>query len=129
MAEAQVTESHFFEHIKRLGKIFSFADLREKLDRFGHGQFQYVVDRFAMHPHFQHVRLKAAAFAFGAAHIEVAQKLHLDFFKTGAATTFATSAAGIKRERARGQALQHRFGLRGKKFADAIVKTEIKDRG
>ena len=83
------------------------------------------MNRFAVQFDFQHVGLKPFSFALGAAHIKIAQKLHLDFFKTGAGAAFATAAPGVERERARGQALRHRFGLRSEKFANAIVKTEI----
>ena len=86
------------------------------------------MNRFAVQFHFQNVRLKTSAFAFGAAHVKIAQELHLDFLETGAATTFAASAAGVEGERARGQALRHRFRLRGEEFTHAIVKTEIKNR-
>ena len=86
------------------------------------------MNRFAVQLHFQDVRLKPPAFAFGAAHVEIAQELHLDFLETGAATTFAAAAAGIEGERARGQSLRHRFRLRGEKFAHAIVEAEIKNR-
>ena len=128
LSEPQIAEPNFFEHIERLRKIFLLADLREELNRFGHGQLEHVVNRFAVQLHLQHVRLKTAAFAFRAAHIEIAQELHLDLFETGAGAALATAAAGVERERARGQSLRHRFRLRGEKFADAIVKTEIKNR-
>ena len=41
----------------------------------------------------QDVRLKTAAFALGAADIKIAQELHLDLFKTGAAATLATAGS------------------------------------
>ena len=86
------------------------------------------MNRFAVQFHFQHVRLKPAAFTFRTAHKKIAQKLHLDLFKTGARTALASTAAGVKRKRARGQALRHRFRLRGEQFADAIKQPEIKNR-
>ena len=79
-----------------------------------------------LHP--QNVRLKAAAFAFGATHVEIAQELHLDLLEAGAATAFATAAAGVEGEGARGQSLRHRFRLRGEKLAHAIVESEVENR-
>ena len=74
------------------------------------------------------MRLKAAAFAFGAPHIEIAQELHLDPFKTRSAAAFAAAAPGIERKRAGGQPLRHRFRLRGEELANAVVESEIKNR-
>ena len=41
----------------------------------------------------QDVRLETPAFAFGAANVEIAQELHLDFLEPGAATTLAAPTA------------------------------------
>ena len=38
------------------------------------------------------------------------------------------AAAGVERESAGGQALRHRFGLRGEKLAHPVVEAEIKNR-
>ena len=86
------------------------------------------MDRFAVQFNFQDVRLETFAFTFRAAHIKIAQELHLDLFEPRARTALAAAAAGIERERARGKTLRHRFRLCGEKFADAIVKSEIKNR-
>ena len=75
------------------------------------------------------MRLETFALAFCAAHEKIAQKLHLNLFKTCARATFAAAVAGIKREGACGESLGHRFRLRGKQFADAIKQTQIKNRG
>ena len=90
-------------------ELFALADLREKRHRFGHRQLEHIVNRFAVQLNLQHVRLETSAFAFRATDIEIAQELHLDFLETGAAATFATAAAGVEGERARGQSLRHRF--------------------
>jgi len=42
------------------------------------------VNRAAFQFHFQDVRLKTAAFAFRATHVEIAQELHLDLLEAGA---------------------------------------------
>src|SRR5262245_12010740 len=81
-----------------------------------------------MQLHLEHVRLEAFAFAFCAAHIKIAQELHLDLFVTCARATFATSVTGVKRKGACGQALRHRLRLRGEQFADLIKQTKIKNR-
>src|SRR5438874_4221520 len=128
LAESQITETDFIEYIQRIRQSFLFADLREELDRLAYGPLQHVVDRFAVQFNFQDVRLETFAFTFRAAHIKIAQELHLDLFEPRARTALAAAAAGIERERARGQTLRHRFRLCGEKFADAIVKSEIKNR-
>src|SRR5215471_16458088 len=74
------------------------------------------------------MRLKPFAFAFGAAHEKVAQKLHLNFLVARARAALAAAAAGIKRECARGEPLRHCFRLSGKQFANTIVKPQIKQR-
>src|SRR5450755_1416837 len=101
LTEAQIAQPNFSQNIEPITDRFGLADLREKLNRFTHRQLEQVVNGFAMQLHSQNVRLKPAAFAFRAAHIEIAQKLHLDLFETGAAATFAASTAGIKRKGAR----------------------------
>src|SRR5207249_8722636 len=101
LSKAQITKANFFEHGKRLGQSRFFADLGEELDCFAHSQLEQIVDRFLVQFHIQHVRLKTAAFALGAAYVKIAQELHLDLFETGAGTTFAASTAGIERKSAR----------------------------
>ena len=128
MPQPQISEPDFIEHVELVAELFRFADLREELDRFADRHLEDVVDRFSEDLHAQDVRLETAAFAFGATHIEIAQELHLDLLEAGAATALATAAAGVERERARGQSLRHRFRLGGEQFADAIVKPEIKNR-
>ena len=64
----------------------------------------------------------------GAAHVEVAQELHLDFLEAGAAAALAAAAPGVEGKRARGQALRHRVGQAGEEFADPVVDAEIKNR-
>src|SRR5581483_11511075 len=52
-------------------------------------------------------------------------KLHLDFFKAGAAAAFALALAGIKAERARVKAgLAGGFGL-GEQFANVVKRAGI----
>ena len=74
------------------------------------------------------MRLKPPAFAFGAGHVKITQKLHLDLFMTCARTSLAPPTSRVKRKRARSQTLRHRFRLRGKQFADPIIKAQIKNR-
>src|ERR1051325_133988 len=82
LTESQIAETNFIENIKRIGKSFLFADLREELDRFMNGEIEHVVNRFAFDFDFQHVRLETFSFALGAAHIKIAQELHLDLFES-----------------------------------------------
>ena len=128
LAEPDVAEADFIEHVETVAEPLRFADLREELDRFADRQLEHVVNRFAVELHAQDVRLEAFAFAFRATHEEIAQELHLDLLEAGAATTLATAAAGVEGERARGQALRHRFRQSGEKLAHAIVEAEVKDR-
>ena len=72
LTEPQITETNFFEHVERIGQTFLLADPAKELDRFVHSQVEHVVNRFAVHLNFEHVRLKSVTFAFGAAHIKVA---------------------------------------------------------
>ena len=71
------------------------------------------MNRFVVQCNLEHVRLKSLPFALGAADVEIAQELHLNLFETGPGATLATTAAGVERERARGQTLRHRFRLGG----------------
>src|SRR5437764_3428385 len=100
LAEPQISEPDFIQNIERIAELFRFADQREKLDRFVNSQLEHVVNRLLVQLHAQDVRLKTAAFAFGAANVKIAQELHLDLFKPGAAAAFAAAAAGVERERA-----------------------------
>src|SRR5438128_4098676 len=47
---------------------------------------------------------------------------------TCARTSLAPPTSGVKRKRARGQTLRHRFRLRGTQFADPIIKAKRKYR-
>src|SRR5690242_479192 len=86
------------------------------------------MDRMVAQLHLEDMRLKATAFAFGTADVEIAQKLHFDFLETSSTAALATAAAGVERERARGQALRHRFRLGGKELTHPVVDPEIKNR-
>ena len=54
------------------------------------GHFQHVMDRSATDTDLQDVRLKAASFAFRAAQVKVAEKLHLDLFEADARSSVRT---------------------------------------
>ena len=86
------------------------------------------MDRAPCQLDLQDVRLEAPPFALRATHIEIAQELHLDLLETGAAAAFATAAAGVERESARGQALRHRFGQSREEFPHPIINAEVKNR-
>ena len=129
LPEPQITEAHFIEHIEFVAEFLGFANLREKLDCFTYRHLEDAVDRFSVELDAQDVRLKTAAFALGAPHVEIAQELHLDLFEAGAATALATAAAGVEGERARRQPLRHRFREPGEKLTHPIVKSEVKNRG
>src|SRR5437764_1840637 len=96
LAEPQITEPDFIEDIERIAEFFRFADQREKLNGFMNSQLEHVGNRLLGQLHPQNVRLKTAAFAFGAANVKIAQELHLDLFEPGAAAAFATAAAGVE---------------------------------
>ena len=128
LTKPQITKADFVQNIERIAELLGFPDLSEKLDRFTDGQLEDVVNGFLVQLHIENVRLKAAAFAFGATDVKIAQELHLDLLKAGAATALATAAAGVERERACGQPLRHRFRLGGEKLANAIVEPQVENR-
>src|ERR1041384_7300371 len=82
LPQPQITEADFSEHFQPMRNLCTalIAELRKKLNRFADGEFENTVNRFFFQSHFQNVRLEAFAFAFRAAHEEIAQKLHLDLF-------------------------------------------------
>src|SRR5215208_6712671 len=102
-----------------------FWDSTKELNGFANREFKNVVNRFLVQAHLQHVWLETFAFAFCAAHIKIAQELHLDLFVTCTRATFATPVTGVKLKCACGQSLRHRLRLRGEQFADLIKQTEI----
>ena len=95
-------------------------------NRLIHRHPQHPVDRLPFPPDREDVRLKTAAFAFGAAHEDIAEKLHLDLLKAHAAAALAAARAGVEGERARRESLCDGFGRFGEKFADAVVDAEVK---
>src|SRR5687767_4735572 len=99
LAQAQIAQPDLIEHIELVAELLGFTNLRKKLDGFADGHLQNVVDRLPINLHPQDVRLETPAFAFGTTHVEIAQELHLDLLKAGAATAFATPAPGVERER------------------------------
>src|SRR4051794_35216579 len=109
LTEPQVTKSDFIKDIEFAAELFGLANQREELDRFTYCHLEDVVDRSAVQLHFQDVRLEPAAFALRAAHVEIAQELHLDFLEAGPATALAASAAGVERECRRRESLRLRF--------------------
>ena len=73
----------------------------EETDGLGDGHFQHLVDVLAVVAHLEDVRLEALALALRAAHVQVAQELHLDLLEADAAAAFAASVARVERERPR----------------------------
>ena len=74
------------------------------------------------------MRTVTPAVAIRAADKNVAQKLHFDLFKPGAATALALAFARIETEGAGFQpALASQFGLR-EEFADSIERADINGR-
>src|SRR6476620_11644155 len=91
LPEAHITKSHFFQNPKRPRERLAFPERVKKFDRFAHRKFQEFVSGATFQFHFEHVRLETSPFAFRAAHVEIAQELHLDFLETGPATTLAAA--------------------------------------
>ena len=83
LTEPQIPKSDFAQNVERFRQRLRFADLGEELDRLAHGELKHVVNRFPVQLDFQHVRLEPFAFAFGAAHVKIAQELHLDLLEPG----------------------------------------------
>ena len=110
LTQPQITEPNLLQDEERSGQRLRFSQRGEKLHRLAHRELKHFVNRAPCQLHLLHVRLEAPPFALRATHVEIAQELHLDLLETGAAAPFATTAAGVERERARGQALRHRVG-------------------
>src|SRR5438105_709624 len=72
LPQSYITESHFLQNCKRIGKRFLLSDLREPCRRFRHREFEHIVNRFAAKFNFEHVRLEAASLTFRTAHVEIA---------------------------------------------------------
>src|SRR5678815_1206966 len=82
LTQPQITKPNFLEHFEAGGdsRAAIFAGLRKEMDRFTDRELKNVVNRFLVQTHLQHVRLETLSFAFRAAHIKIAQELHLDLF-------------------------------------------------
>src|SRR3982751_5459618 len=98
LTKAQIAKADLLQQTERSGQRVSFTQRREKLNGLTDGQLQNLMNGATLEFHLQHVRLETLPFAFRAAHIKVAQELHLDFFKTGPAAALATAAPGIERK-------------------------------
>src|SRR5438045_4131050 len=72
LTQSQITESDFLQNFEGVGERLFFSDLREPCRRFCHGEFEHIVNRFAVQFSFKHVRLEAASLAFRTAHVEIA---------------------------------------------------------
>ena len=75
----------------------------EERDRFGHRQFQYIVNGPAPHLDIEHVRLVPFPVTLTAADVLITEKLHLDLLVTKSGATFAATCAGVERERSGSQ--------------------------
>ncbi|HZJ16036.1 MAG TPA: hypothetical protein VFD27_13370, partial [Chthoniobacteraceae bacterium] len=110
LTEPKITEPNLLQDAERPCQRLCFSQSGEKLHRFAHRELKHFVNRAPCQLDLLYVRLETPPFALRATHIKIAQELHLDLLETGAATPFATAAAGVERESARGQALRHRVG-------------------
>src|SRR5436305_12045809 len=89
LPQPEVTEPNLRQDLQRLRQRMLFPDLFKEIDRLRHSELKHIMDGVALEPNPQNVRLETAPFAFGAAHVEIAQELHFDFFKAGPAAAFA----------------------------------------
>ena len=92
----EITETHFTQNFEGSRQRFLFSDFREELNGLAYRQLENVVNGFPPKLHSEHMGLKSFALAFGAANIQIAQELHLDFLEAGPAATLAATAAGIE---------------------------------
>ena len=127
LTEPQVTKPSFAEetHGGHYGQGFFRADLSEETHRVLDGHAKHVVDAFPFELHAQCVRLVALAFAFGAGHIEIAQKLHLYFLEAVAPTALAASVAAVEAEEPRRDAFRFRILRFGEELPDRIERADI----
>src|SRR5262245_55548951 len=128
LTESQITESNLLQDEERPCQRLRFSQRGEKLHRFAHRKLKHFVNRAPCQLDLLYVRLETPPFALRATHIEIAQELHLDLLETGAATPFATDAAGIEGESARGQALRHRVGQSREALPHPVINAEVKNR-
>ena len=70
-------------------------------DRLSHGEIQNLVDGNSAELDLADMRLKAAPLTFGAAHKNIAQKLHFNFLEPASTATLAPAWSGVKRKRTR----------------------------
>ena len=70
----------------------------------------------------------AAAVALGALDEHVAQKLHLDFFKAGAATVAALALRGVEAKRPGRQLKRPGLKAGGEQFANVIERADVHGR-
>src|SRR5665213_3022496 len=96
LAKPQVTEAQLLQKrqaFRRLSRGPDFQEAVQELNGFIHSSFQQIGNTpcasGAGDRHLKNVRTVAAAIALGAPNKNIAQKLHLDFFKSRAATTLA----------------------------------------
>ena len=98
--------------------------------QFGCGKFPAVFDssRVGVYGNFKNVRAIPAALAFRAADENVAEELHFNFFKTGAAAAFTLALRGIETEGAGAQTTLLRQTGRGEEFANVVERADIDGR-
>src|SRR5277367_1937814 len=115
LAESQIAEAGLLQELKcgrgapgRLAR----AKRDQKLNCFIHGGIQEVGNApwlgGALRPRrikfdFEDMRTITTAVAFGAADVDIAQKLHFNFLETGSAASFALAFGGIETERPRAE--------------------------
>ena len=122
LAEPQITEADFVEHLQPAQHLWRAAEERQRL---AHGHVEHLRDRLVLVPHLEHLRLEAAAVALLARHEDVGEKLHLDAHFAFALTRLAAAAGHVEREVARGEAA--RLGVLGRReqLADRIEGLEV----
>src|SRR5262249_54268699 len=79
----------------------------------------------SVHFHIQNMFAIAAAIAIRAANENIAEKLHFNFFKPGAAAAFALALAGVEAKRARVQAAAFGCLGLGEDFANIIERADV----
>src|SRR5271154_6352330 len=90
LAEAQVPEAHFVEHLQSTGYL---GHVGEKSDCFANRELQHFVDVLSAIANLQHAVLEARPLALFAKQFHVGEKLH--FHRDGTVTlTSLTSATG-----------------------------------
>src|SRR5699024_3447653 len=118
--EPNLVES--LEFVVQLGQVL------EEGEGFLHRHVQHLIDVFTLVAHLQCLPVVPLAFTYLAGHIDIGEKVHLDFDKTISLAGLTTAASDVERETA--WAITSGLGIRGggKQVPDVIEEPSVSGR-